>query len=128
MDTLEETLRKLNVQPDTYREHIVVSSHARLGEKVTEAELVATAPQSNRGPAASYDGPPTNILGQMEAGVVQARLRERTLCYRLIIGRGWLMLVLRQDEEPWLRYSKQYWVNRDKARGVRGKTIKGADY
>jgi hypothetical protein len=100
----------------------------RMGEKATERELLADPPESIYGPASSYDGGPTNIFGQMQAGVVQARLRERSQCYRLIIGKGWLMLVLKEDEARWLPYSRQYWVGKDKARGERGRTVTGLQY
>jgi hypothetical protein len=128
LDTLAETISKLNMRPDGYREHLLRMAFPRRGEKVTERELLINPPPSIYGPASGYDGGPTNILGQMQAGVVQARLRERSQCYRLIIGRDWIMLVLKEDEAKWLPFSKQYRVGRDKARSVRGQTITGARY
>jgi hypothetical protein len=131
-DTLDETIRKLNLRIKGYREHSLKVAFARMTsayeQKVFDHELMVNVPQSNYGPAANYDGPPTNIKGQMEAGVIQARLRERTQCYRLIIGRGWLMLVHKEDEAKWLSYSKQYWLGRDRSRSYRGETITGENY
>jgi hypothetical protein len=123
-DTLEETIKKCRLKAGGYREHLLKVTYARMGKKVTEAQLMVGIPASNFGPAAHYDGPPTNIFGQYQAGVVQCHLREDTLCYRLIIGRGWLMLVAREDEAKWLPYSVQYWANR-KGRKEKGETITG---
>lgn len=128
LDTLNETINKLGLRDEGYRKHLFCMAFTRLGEKVTEAELLAKPPSSIYGPASSYDGPPTNILGGMQAGFVQARLRECTQCYRLIIGKGWLMLVLKADEAKWLPFSKQYRVGQDKSGGAKGHTVTGASY
>jgi hypothetical protein len=109
-DTLNETLKKCRIRAGSYREHVLTQAFPRIGEKIYEKELAESAPQSNYGPASNFQGPPTNILGKMEAGVVQGRLREETQCYRLIIGQGWLMLVNKEDESKWLPYSMQYWI------------------
>jgi hypothetical protein len=127
-ETLGETITKLNLRDGGYRLRILEATYEALGAAIHVGKLLEHAGQGSiYGPASGYDGGPTNILGQMEAGVLQGRLRERTFCYRLIIGRVWVALVTMKDEPLWLPYSKQFWLKDGQGKKNRG-TIVGPLY
>jgi hypothetical protein len=54
-DTLNERIAKLNMRSEGYREHLLIVTFERMGEKATERELLADPPESVYGPASSYD-------------------------------------------------------------------------